>query len=252
MTEYESSKFVEPSDLPGEWYDRRQIRFWHDEDPFAVKYFTEKATGSLLVRDPEDSEQLSYTGESVTGACRRALRLSFEAAFDSRNLYSLQVTSTAPRKWQTEASFARDVARAHEYWSSKVVVVTEEVHPKDSAPDLFLKRKQESLDAEMEDAGRVEDPVPIAALQQEILTALRAGKSFRTAHKEGGTILSFRGSSFRRTDYGEEPRTESFPTDGAILLCLRNFYDWESRRDSYPHRPPELAVWQYIQTQLRD
>jgi hypothetical protein len=32
-----------------------------------------------------------------------------------------------------------------------------------------------------------------------------------------------------------------FQTDEELLTCLRNFYDWESRRDTYPHRPPELA-----------
>jgi hypothetical protein len=97
-----------------------------------------------------------------------------------------------------------------------------------------------------------EDPAPIAAIQQDILAALRAGKVFRTAHKEGGSTIFFRGSSYRREDYGEEPDRQTYPTEQALLVVLRNLYDWESRRHIYPHRPPELDVWNYIRNQLMD
>jgi len=31
---------------------------------------------------------------------------------------------------------------------------------------------------------------------------------------------------------------------------LREFYDWWSRRDTFPHRPPELDVWRFMLGQM--
>jgi len=42
----------------------------------------------------------------------------------------------------------------------------------------------------------------------------------------------------------------NFATDDEMLDCIRKFYDWDSRKDTYPHRPPELDVWKFIQRQL--
>ena len=40
-------------------------------------------------------------------------------------------------------------------------------------------------------------------------------------------------------------------TDEEMIRFLRTHFDWESRRDTYPHKPPELDVWKYIERQLR-
>jgi len=252
MPRKQTSKFAEPSDLTGEWLDCRELHFWHDQDAFAVKRLIEKMTGALFQRDALDAEHLTYAGTSDTGNRKCGLRLRFEAVIESRNLYALQMESRAPRKWVTEESFLRDVERAHEYWGSQLTLAGQEIDRSGASPALFLQRKQESLALESEAAARVEGPAPITAIQKVVLAALRAGREFRSAHKEGGTILSFHGSSFIRTDYGEEPNRETFPSDEDMLVCLRHFYDWESRRDMFPHRPPELDVWRYIQSQLSD
>jgi hypothetical protein len=98
----------------------------------------------------------------------------------------------------------------------------------------------------------VEDPVPVAAVQRQVLDALRAGMGFFTAGKEGGSHLFFDGQVYRRNDYGEEPnRSEVYADDAAMTACLRAFYDWDARRDAYPHPKPELDVWRYILGQLR-
>jgi hypothetical protein len=76
------------------------------------------------------------------------------------------------------------------------------------------------------------------------------GKRFATAHHEGGTRLYFKGTKFVREDFGLEESLTEFSTDGEMLTCLRNFYDWESRKGTYPHRPPELDVWKFIQREL--
>lgn len=234
------------------WEQRRQIHFWHEDNPFVVKHLIEQMTGTLLHRDLNDTGRLTYLGTSAAGNCKHSLLLRFEAVIESRNLYSFHIESTAPRQWVSEESLRRDANRASDYWSSKLNIPQQEIAWADASPALLLQRQQECLAMEAESARLVEDPKPIAAIQQDILAALRAGKVFRTSHKEGGTTLSFRGSSFLREDYGEEPNRRTYPTDEAMLVCLRNFYDWESRRDIYPHRPPELDVWNYIRNQLRD
>ncbi len=97
----------------------------------------------------------------------------------------------------------------------------------------------------------VDDAAAIAALQSEVLAALRSGCGFTTAHKEGGTRLYFNGSVYVRSDYGDQPNThEVYRDDAAMIRCLRNFYDWPARRDVYPLQPRELDVWNYIRGQL--
>ena len=90
-------------------------------------------------------------------------------------------------------------------------------------------------------------------LQHEIaLDALRSGMGFFSASKEGGSHLFFDGSVFRRKDYGDGPDWSAVYADDASMIDgLRRFYDWDARRDSYPHRKPDLEVWQYIHSQLR-
>ena len=180
------------------------------------------------------------------------IRLRFDAVIGSRNLYSIQLDSSAPRKWVAEETFVRETNRAYEYWSAQLPIAGGEIDWASAAPELYTQRKQECLNLESAAAAVVEDPAPIAAIQKAVLDSLRAGKVFRRAHKEGGSILSSRGSSFIQTNYGEEPGKVTYATGDEMLTCLRNFFDWESRRDTYPHRPPELEVWQYIQSQLMD
>jgi hypothetical protein len=88
------------------------------------------------------------------------------------------------------------------------------------------------------------------ALKQEILAALRNGRSFRTAHHEGGTSIYFDGKTFVCSEYGEVESFKTLGTDDEALDRIEQLYDWESRKGSFPHRPPELEVWGFIQRQL--
>ena len=91
----------------------------------------------------------------------------------------------------------------------------------EASEPLYAQRNCEALAAQDAAALEVPDPQPVAALQQAVLPALRAGKIFFTAHKEGGTQLKFDGQSFVRWDYGDAPITERFATDEAMLACVR-------------------------------
>jgi hypothetical protein len=106
------------------------------------------------------------------------------------------------------------------------------------------------VDKEVRRANEKEGPAPIIALKQEILTALGNGRSFRTAHHEGGTTIYFDGKAFVCSEYGEVEFFKVLGTEDEAVDCMRELYDWESRKGSFPHRPPELEVWGFIQRQL--
>lgn len=252
MTDLQDRKFGEPSGLTGEWHDSRQFHFWHDQDPFAVKHLIEKMTGTLFQRDAGDAGHLAYAGVHVLGNRKCALRLLFVAVIASRNLYTLQLESTAPCKWQTQASFLHDLDRMCQHWRSQQMLADEDIDWSGASQELLHQRTQESLIRELEAAARVEDPAPAIAIQHAVLAALRAGRQFHSVNKEGGTVLSFVDGSFIRTDYGDEPRLELFTTNEALFACLRRLYDWAPRRETYPHRPSERDVWRHIEGQLRD
>lgn len=88
-----------------------------------------------------------------------------------------------------------------------------------------------------------------AAIQREILAALRSGAEFRTAHKEGGTIIRWRKGRFLREDYGDWSRRESYTNEAAFLAFLWEFFEWQSRgfqREDIP----EPERWRNIQKLL--
>ncbi len=260
------SKFVEPDDTQtGEWINHREAFFWHDRTPHEVKFEIEKLTGTLLVRDPEQTERLTYVGESKTGGTKHVLRLRFEAVTprrpymfepwtdprEYRNQFTLWVEMAAPRRWVKEDAFQRDLNRTFEYWTLRLQCGSGGNGWADELKPLYEQQVQASLAQEERAARMKEDPKAIAALQEAVLAALREGKRLSTAHKEGGSIFSFQGRSFIRSDYGDEPGLREYASDAEMVQALREFYDWESRRGCYPHRPPEVEVWRYIQRQLR-
>ncbi|WP_321473047.1 hypothetical protein [uncultured Paludibaculum sp.] len=261
-----NNKFVEPDETQtGEWVDHRETLFWHDRTPHEVKFEVEKLTGVLMKRDPAETERLTYTGESTVAATKYVLKLRFEAVTprrpymfepwtdpaEYRNQFALRVEASAPRKWVTEEALQRDLNRAFEYWSLRLECGSGDSGWTDELKPLYDRQVQASLAQEEGEAQAKEDPKPVEAIQRAVLAALRKGKSFRTAHKEGGSILSFNGRNFVREDYGEEPDKRVYGSEAEMLQAVRNFYDWESRRDYYPHKPPALEVWRYIQDQLR-
>ena len=242
-----SSRFAEPTAAPGDWTDRRETRFWSDDDPLVVRVAIEKMTTTLLTRDEEPRRLLSYVGFTSASGSPRTVRLSLADALDGRRLYDFVIERTTPRRWISQARFAAECERSFASWCAKL-------HRAPGAVDAAIAPSAEARaiadrSVALEDAaGRVvEDPGPVVAVQREVIDRLRAGWGFFDAHKEGGTHLSFDGSVFVRADYGEEPNLrQTYETEAGMLEALRRFHDWESRRDTYPHRPPEVDVWRYI------
>lgn len=88
-------------------------------------------------------------------------------------------------------------------------------------------------------------------IQREILSALHGGAEFRTAHKEGGTTISWRHGRYVREDYGDWTERAEFTDDREFLAFLRHFFDWQSC-GPLGQQTPEPERWRNIRNLLDD
>ena len=244
------TKFREPSGRTGVWKATHSTRFWHHLAPFEAKFQLEKLTGILLTRDLNDTSSVTYTANELFVSYRRILHIRLEAALPQQRLYSFRIDTEGDRNWLDEEEFIEETQRVFDYWSGKLNTDVDFFPWAEATAELLARDRQKAIEDEIAAASRTEDVVAITALQTHILASVRAGAIFTRSHKEGSNTLRFNGHRFERCDEGEDPGRESFESDQQFLTAVRNFYDWESRRDTYPHRPPELNVWQYIIDQL--
>jgi hypothetical protein len=75
---------------------------------------------------------------------------------------------------------------------------------------------------------------------------MRQGATFSTAHKEGGTVISFRGGRFISADYGESEAVKTFGDEASFLVFLRQFYDWDTSSNVYPNKVSEFDAWKLM------
>ena len=224
--------------------------FWRSSGPYKVKWDVESAMGVLLARDEGGASRLGYSGSNRPPTLGHDVGLRFEAALPDGNWYRLSIVSWVPKTWYTEAEFRAYAERGFQHWT-QVLKASPEPGPLESASRaLYDSRVREAVEEERL-ANQPEDMAPVRVIQQDVLAALRNGRSFRTAHHEGGTDLGFNGKNFFRSTYGVEESLVEFSSDDEMIDCLRQFYDWDSRKGTYPHRPPELEVWEFIRGQLR-
>jgi len=247
-------KFTKPTDAAGDWRFVREAFFEHEDTPTAVKFAIEKLTLQLLRREPIDITALAlrYSGTSSAGGHPSTLRLELKAVGRGKYLYALTNERSAPKRWEDERRFTAECERGFAHWCSQLRVVPANTEWPNAPRDSFEQTIAELVAAEDAAARRVEDPAPVAAVQRQVLDALRHGMGFFTANKAGSSHLFFDGQVFRRNDYGDEPNlSEAYADDAAMLACLRRFYNWDAQRDAYPHPKAELEVWNYIRAQLQ-
>jgi len=236
--------------LTENWTKEYSTYFWNSKDPFEVKFEMEKTIRLLLARETGQTAKLTYSGSDNPPFIGREVQLRFEAALPDGNWYSFRVAAWVPRTWYTEAEFLGNADGSFGYWIRSLQTAPA-LGPLDAASqDLYDRRAREAVEMEARLASEKEDMAPVTALKQEILAALRNGMSFYTAHHEGGTRIYFDGKAFVRSEYGEVESFKVLGTDEEALERIRDLYDWESRKGSFPHRPPELEVWRFIRGQL--
>ena len=232
------------------WVQEYSTYFWSSNDPFEVRFEIEKTIRLLLAEDDAQTGKLSYSGSDNPPFVSRDVQLRFEAALPKGNWYSLHVTAWVPRTWYTEAEFRSNADNSFGHWTHNLQTAPTLGLLGDASQELYDRLVHEAVDKEARRASEKEDPVPVAALRRQILDELRNGKSFRTSHHEGGTSIYFDGKTFVRSEHGEQESFTVLGTEEEALDAIKELYDWESRKGSFPHRPPELEVWQFIQRQL--
>lgn len=243
MAKKKDTKFVEPTDLTGEWSDCRGMYFWHHKTPAAMKRVIEKTAGTQLRRDAAETTRLSYGGATRGGGELQAIWLRFEAVIDSRKLYSLVVKRTAPRRWVTRVAFNKDARQTFASWCCKFEVPSQDVPWADASPGLFeeLKRMSIALEAGADVAAHA--PAGPAS-HQGPPQAPRREKTLFTAHKDAAM------RPFFDAEAPQEPR------DDAVMACLDDFFDWNRRQDPHADSPPdtkgsgEADSWRRIVHQL--
>ncbi|MDA4122001.1 MAG: hypothetical protein OK456_02330 [Thaumarchaeota archaeon] len=232
------------------WTRDYSTYFWGFANPFEMKFDIEKITRVLLTRDTSPTTHLTYSGSDIPPVIGHDVRLSLEAALPKGNWYSLQLAAWVPRTWYTEAEFRLNADRTFESWVHNLQTAPSLGLLTSASQELYDQRVHQAADEEARLASQKEDQAPVTALKHEILAELRNGKSFRTAHHEGGTAIYFDGKTFVRSEYGETESLRVLGTEEETLDCIKELYDWESRKASFPHRPPDLEVWQFIQRQM--
>jgi hypothetical protein len=232
------------------WTKGYSTYFWSSSDPFEARFGVEKTMRLLLASVKAQSPQLTYSGSDDPPFIGREVQLRFEAAIPNGNWYSLHVNAWVPRTWYTEAEFLDNADKSFAFWIRSLQTAPTLGLLDAASRELYDQRVHEAMDKEARRADEKEDPAPVMALKEEILAALRNGMSFRTSHHEGGTSILFDGKSFVCSEHGEVESSKILGTDDEALDRIRQLYDWESRKESFPHRPPELEVWGFIRRQL--
>ncbi len=235
------------------WAARFETSFFHPRSPFDVRVEIEKRTAMLVRLDRGALPRLAYTGSGSIAPVQYDLGLSFQTAFHQYNVFGFLVEASAAREWTRKRDFLRVTERAVGAWMNGLATTQDAttVALGPELPDRYDALVKEALEREELLANIEEDPMPIAELKRAVLEGLRAGRSFSTSHHEGGTVLFHDGTAFREQTYGAEESRRVFQAEDEMLRRVREFFDWESRRETYPHQPREVEVWRFIRRQLR-
>ena len=229
---------MSPPDLP---CTTREMTFRDARPPREIRGALEREIMAPLPARMVDGALECHGAASVNGATC-FVTLGLVACAPESNAYRLRLT----------LSWAGLPTEHHEYhqrsagsWFDLWTLDFQPAPP--AAPersDTYERLAAEAL-AEDVELSRVE------AVQRLVLQALRDGATFSTAHKEGGTVISWRRGRFVRQDYGESDTRDVFDEDADFLAFLRQFFDWETRSRILGGAPSETDRWRLITRLLR-
>lgn len=174
-----------------------------------------------------------------------AFHLAFLATLGGTNCYTLRVELTDPGP---QPSPPEELTRIITSWLGfwmRDYAAADPPADTDGSSSRYAQLVEAARTAEAHLTG-------VPEVQQEILRRMREGAEFRTAHKEGGTTISFRGGQWSRVDNGEWSTVDHYNSEASLLAFLRKFFDVEVSRNILPDRVPEDKAWRLILRQLRD
>ena len=221
----------------------RQIHFRDRRTPHEVRCVIEREFMTLL-KPTQEGAHLTFRADCKCNGVPFRVLFRLEAALLLTNCYLLQFEAGADN-----LSAGRPAGRG-KYLDGWLDLWTRDFtqkpapEPGEGSAERAQKLAEQALAAEAH-------LTTVAAVQQEILTALRGGATYSTAHKEGGTNISFWKGRFVCGDYGESDRMEKFSDEAAFLKFLRRFYDAETSRNVYPEKVSDFEAWMLMLRLLR-
>ncbi|MBK8227786.1 MAG: hypothetical protein IPK70_11510 [Flavobacteriales bacterium] len=221
----------------------RLLHFRDPRPPHEVQFALERDLMTLFAATMQNG-RLTFTASAKVVGARYDFELRFEAALPHTHGYSLRVATS----WADAAATHHDYYRhTADSWFSHW---TRGFMPADppSAEDGTSERYQRICAAALNAEAHL-DSVP--ALQQTIVAAMKAGARFSTSHKEGGTNITWNGTYFVRSDYGDYPDHITYTTEAGFLDVLRKFCDWETSKNVYPEKVTELVAWRLMLRLMR-
>ena len=243
-----------------QWTHHYAVCFRDTRPPQAVRFDIEKRIRMLLKIEPEtrplvyaDTYRSSYNG--IFGR----IELRFEApsyySFHFEAARSKDFMGHLPPTRQSkfagvglldERSFLADSEKAFNAWTSNLPVANLPGPGGSPGGEDYERLVREAVEWDAAQAAASEDQNAIAAVQQGVLDALRAGKQFRSSSKEGMLAIRMNGGTLLRQEWGEQESSDRYTTQPEMLTFLRNYFDFEACSDTVPHKPPELEIWKFI------
>ncbi len=221
----------------------RVLHFRDPRPPHEVQFALERDLMTLFAASMQN-DRLTFTATAVVVGARYHFELRFLAALPHTHCYSLRVATS----WADAAATHHDYYRhTAESWFSHWTRGFMPANPpaaEASAPERYQAICAAALNAEAH-----LDSVP--ALQQTIVAAMKQGARFTTSHKEGGTNITWNGTHFVRSDYGDYPDHITYATEAEFLDALRKFCDWETSKNVYPEKVTELVAWRLMLRLMR-
>lgn len=217
---------------------QRHIRFRDKRPPQEIQFGLER-DWMILFNSGFVDGRLEYRAQIVRNGVLYSQRLVFESALRSTQVYSLYLEASADdASLQDPPTAVKISAGWFDYWTRGLVPAAAARAQKHS-PERYRSLCDAALTAE----AHLTD---VAAVQREILAAMRAGAILSSVHKEGGTRIAWERDRSVASDYGESNALVEFTDEATFLAMLRRRYDGEISRHTYPQRVAELVAWKLI------
>lgn len=221
----------------------RILHFRDPRPPQEIQFGLERSLMFLFTAAMEDG-RFVLRGQTTQVGANYSFELRFDAALPRNNYYTLKVEASWPKEPVDNHDYFRKSAEGwFKFWTRDFGAA----HPP-AADEGSPIRYQKLCDAARDAEAHLDS---VSAIQQAIVAAMKAGGSFATSHKEGGTTLRWIERRFVRSDYGDNPDGQIYSSEAEFLIALRKFYDWETSKSYYPGKAPDLAAWKLILRLLR-
>lgn len=216
-----------------------QLHFRDERAPEEIRVELERKLMVLLHPVGENGQYVVQGRGKSTGAISK-VTLSLDEVCAADNLYTLKAefdwTGSDP---VNDEYFANSSRSWFEYWTRDFQAV-----PLPGSDDYTMPRYRMVADKALHFERSLATPENV---QAEIVRRMKDGHQFATSHKEGGTVIRWlRDQQFQFSDYGESNETRLFKSEADFLRTLRQYFDMEVSRPTYPDQPDDMTAWTLI------